>query len=72
MDWRPIDSAPRDGSEIMIFYREWLGEKNMVVSGHWHCQEGREFEATWEHSRGYGDADLWMPLPSPPVAEETK
>ena len=63
--WRMIDTAPKDGTEILLWYDDYLGEP-LVVSGHWHCEEGREFEATWEHSYGYGDAYMWMPLPDPP------
>lgn len=67
--WHPIDTAPRDPNiEIMLFYHEWCGTVNFIVSGHWHSQEGREYEATWEHSCGYGDADMWQPLPQPPRA----
>lgn len=67
-EWFPIDeNTPRDpNTEIMLYYKDWCGTKNMVVSGHWFAQEGREFEATWEHSIGYGDADMWQPLPVPP------
>jgi hypothetical protein len=61
-----MEDAPRDGTEILLFYKDFCGEKNMVVSGHWECEEGREFEATWSHSWGHGDADKWMPLPQNP------
>lgn len=66
--WKPIDeNTPRHiDTEIMLYYKDWCGEKDMVVSGHWYEQEGREFEATWAHSYGYGDADMWQPLPPPP------
>lgn len=71
MKWLPIDeNTPRGpDAEIMLYYKEWCGFLDFVVSGHWHCQEGREFEATWEHSCGYGDADMWKPLPPPPAAD---
>lgn len=66
--WRPIDeNTPRDPDiEIMLYYREWCGATDFIVSGHWHSQEGREYEATWEHSCGFGDADMWAPMrPAP-------
>lgn len=77
LDWNSdMDAAPKDGTEIMLFYREYLGEKNFVVSGHWHIDEPFEEERTWEHSCGYGDADMWAELPDPPsppmTAEELK
>lgn len=67
VDWNSdMSAAPRDGTEIMLFYRAYLGEQNFVVSGHWHVDEPFEEERTWEHSCGYGDADMWAELPSPP------
>ncbi len=68
LDWRPIDNdTPRSPDvEIMLYYREWCGIFDFIVSGHWHCVKGREYEATWEHSCGYGDADMWAPIRKPP------
>lgn len=68
--WQPIATAPKDGTEIMLHYFDFLGEP-MTVSGHWRTVAGREWEDTWEHSLGYGDADLWMPLPAPPTAPQS-
>lgn len=68
MSWNDnMDAAPKDGTEILLFYRDWCGALNLVISGHWDCQEGREFEATWQHSLGWGDADMWAPMPDGPV-----
>lgn len=67
MEWLPIDSAPRDGSEIMLHYKEYLGVRDFIVSGHWF--ENGPLDSTWEHSHGWGDADNWMPLPAPPKGE---
>jgi hypothetical protein len=66
-EWRPIETAPKDGTEILVWYADYLGQRDFVVSAHWCCEEGREFEATWEHSLGFGDADMWQPLPGPPA-----
>ncbi len=65
-EWRRIDDETPKNREIMLWYKNWLGVPDMVVSGHWREVEGREFEATWEHSLGYGDADMWSELPAPP------
>lgn len=65
-EWQPIETAPKDGTEILLHYRQWCGTTGLVVSGHWESQEGREFEATWAHSLGWGDADRWQPVPAPP------
>ena len=64
-DWQPIDSAPRDGTEVLLWYEDYLGTKDFVVSGHW-LIDVPSYEETWEHSCGFGDADMWMPLPEAP------
>jgi len=68
-EWKPIDeNTPRHVDvEIMLYYREWCGAKDFVVSGHWDSEEPFEEERTWVHSYGYGDADMWQPLPPPPT-----
>ncbi len=65
MGWRTIESAPKDGTEILLHYKEYLGSVDFVVSGHWDEGKSPE-ESTWQHSYGWGDADNWMPLPEPP------
>lgn len=81
--WRPIETAPTDGTEILL-YREDCG----VILGRWiaPCEFLNESEYTtmdpdsWETSdwfgadfvAGYritndGDPTRWMPLPAPPA-----
>lgn len=68
--WKPIATAPND-REIMLFYKDWLGEKNMVISGHWAGGDPEfDYNASWEHSLGSGDADMWAELPAPPSQDE--
>lgn len=62
--WRSMETAPKDGTEVALFYRDWCGGGPLVSSGVWLCQPGREWEATWEHELGYGDADMWAPMPN--------
>ena len=78
MEWQPIETAPRDGSEVLVISTRWLAP----VPAHYNSREYYEKE--------YGDAlymdegwypsfsflfDLpeitiepthWMPLPAPP------
>lgn len=68
--WQPIETAPKD-REIMLYYTDWLGAKDMVISGHW--DGGRlEGEETFVHSMGTGDADMWANLPTPPAILQGK
>jgi len=64
-EWQSIETAPRDGSEVLLHYKNFCGAKNLIVTGHWDDTQGPD-NATWEHSCGSGDADHWMPLPEPP------
>jgi hypothetical protein len=63
MDWQPIETAPKDGTNIL------LGWPTMVLSGYWADWRSRK---SWVTSRGeYSDKYApthWMPLPDPPVA----
>lgn len=68
MEWKPIETAPRqEDLEILLYYRNWLGKEHMVISGHWSGGNPEDdHNATWEHSMGYGDADMWRELPNAP------
>lgn len=58
--WRPIESAPKDGSSVLLFVPSyqcvgsWL---NTIEGGEW-CSGEWDVEPTH-----------WMPLPSPPPQE---
>lgn len=57
LDWRPIDeNTPRDGTMVMLWYREFLGEKDHVTAGFWD-ELLREDERTWRHAVGFGGRD---------------
>ena len=61
MEWKTIDSAPKDGTSVLVH------ECGDVVIAYWH-----ESMRKWIGPRdSYGDADYmspdaWMPLPPPP------
>lgn len=61
-DWRPISTAPLDGTRVLLHRRGWA--ENMAVgwwSGDgWNCVYGSPFL----------DATSWMPLPAPALREE--
>lgn len=66
--WRPIETAPRDGTYILIGWFEFEGQNSMEVA-FWHgtlgawCQTSKAFtsDPNWQPTH-------WMPLPSPPSA----
>ena len=59
MDWQPIDTAPKDGTAILIFGIGY--DKNPFVSG-WHCGRWADYK-TFKHPI----PTHWMPLPPNPL-----
>ncbi len=75
MDWQPIETAPRDGTEILLHQAGWgrvmLGWRG---SSMWHFYD----EPHWSEALQEDIADIngwpddkqgpthWMPLPEPP------
>lgn len=70
-DWLPIESAPKDGTEVFLWSRDRL------VAGSWRVDEGfASKEPMWldnsydDFSCGFASTPLdpthWMPLPPPP------
>lgn len=68
-EWRPIETAPKDGQLVRLFDRT-------VFDGFWHVEESRwrpamqhrslngEY-AHWGNAREVAPTQ-WMPLPAPP------
>jgi hypothetical protein len=79
--WRPIETAPREGTEVML----WLGDR--VVVGAWKCelasyhrvgwQDGAmtwksksvRREEGWHHGLVVVTPTHWMPRPAGPEVE---
>lgn len=76
--WRPIETAPKDGTDVLLFYpldglrHDWNPK---IVIGHW-----RHFESATDENwvfqsravRGYSPTyqpTHWMPLPMAPTGE---
>lgn len=62
-EWQPIETAPRDGTEILccecveIFIGFWSGNN---VDGYWDSyEEGAHYIDSYSPTH-------WMPLPEPP------
>jgi len=71
--WLPIESAPKDGTRIMLY------RKGHVVFGHWNYDRfARNPRPYWSHDdqRAFGTTDArktapthWRPLPAVPGAQ---
>lgn len=65
--WQPIETAPKDGTEVLGVVAGSLGTASVtcMVEGEWQCSDFDEYEyvsCTWEPTH-------WMPLPPPPGGE---
>lgn len=58
--WHPIETAPKDGTEILLSSADWNGD--VVLSG-WHFGAWRERADPEAETR---EPTVWMPLPSAP------
>lgn len=73
--WKPIESAPRDGSRVDLWVSYGDGEGDRVPDCWW--QDGG-WAFDWHHDRGsiamslgWAEAPThWMPLPTPPEPPE--
>jgi len=76
--WQPIETAPKDGSEILIYCgapwakiekAKWYAPWANWLTGNFPVDPARE-------SGTYGIGSFvpthWMPLPTPPTMEESK
>lgn len=77
MDWQPIETAPKDGTRIFLFFPEW---RHSVQPGHWLDSKEIRYGKIYRESAQWiveGSAFFsiherklepthWMPLPDPP------
>lgn len=62
--WLPIESAPEDGTEILV----WDGRG--ITSVRWHFSGWSLVYCGWRAEDGdFDGATHWMPLPAPPEVE---
>jgi hypothetical protein len=74
-EWQPIETAPKDGTEILLFTTyladEYYDETFSTVQiGSWDFGHDT-VEAIWRRPAGWacvkiGEPTHWMPLPEPP------
>jgi hypothetical protein len=59
-EWQPIETAPKDGTDLLLWWPYW---SKIPVHGYWSLGEWASLSAI---SEGDGPTH-WMPLPAPPT-----
>jgi hypothetical protein len=62
--WQPMDSAPKDGTRVLLWWPYWNHTRPLVgywAEGDWHASE--RLEGSSEQPQG------WQPLPPAPTGE---
>ena len=63
-DWQPIETAPKDGTHVLLGWAVGVG---LVLSGYWPDWRGRKAWVTCVGQyQGSAAPTHWMPLPPPP------
>lgn len=65
LEWQPIETAPRDGTKIIVFRPIFDGTYIPRVGVDWFGLYGGE--GTWGRSRKDTPPTHWMPFPAPPL-----
>lgn len=66
-DWRPIETAPKDGSWFLAFYPRSAAYEDQFAVAHWYEAPGNE-PMFWDAAQHRDDEQPthWMPLPKLP------
>lgn len=59
--WQPIETAPRDGTRVLLFAPATKDRAAVVRNDYWWSQE-----RAWAHMRPDHSYTHWRPLPAPP------
>tara|TARA_R110000822_G_C14902790_1_gene449209 strand:+ start:211 stop:399 length:189 start_codon:yes stop_codon:yes gene_type:complete len=60
MEWQPIETAPKDKTQVLVWRQYEYSYDHLLFGIDWF--EGGE----WQKSRKYMQPTHWMPLPEPP------
>ncbi len=67
-NWRPLDTAPKDGTRVLLYLPKPLGKTHIVI-GHWQTRNDEaprwSLELDSAHQEMPPEPSHWMPLPSP-------
>lgn len=67
-EWQPIESAPKDGTEVLIYHKHTTDSHYSAVAASWF--EGQFYASSKEDiidwSDGIKQSTHWQPLPQPP------
>ena len=67
MEWQPIETAPRDGTYVLLYWPRGDGIHETVVEGHFYtARDGDEFWWAVSRLEDRTDPTHWLPLPAPP------
>jgi len=63
-DWQPIETAPKDGTPILVYEEDW----GYPISIRWH-QPWQKWvlNGVLLDLGSWGQPQIWMPLPEPPI-----
>ena len=72
MNWQPIETAPKDGTSVLLLYYGVLHQGAFHGPSDGAIYSGRSSQYNWvsESAGGTlfdGDVTHWMPLPQPPA-----
>lgn len=76
-DWQPIETAPTDGTEFIVFHKE-AGVCACFRTGpesNWYCMDGWNTYVNADGSKRPGltsfvePPERWMPMPKPPAVK---
>jgi hypothetical protein len=73
MNWQPIETAPKDGTDVLVMYMHI--ETQVVHNAFFNVDDPGEEPAWWSYDKsevsrirldGFMTPTHWMPLPAPP------
>lgn len=75
-EWKPISTAPKDGTKVLLFIRYSENETHMTIAAWKPDRHDRAFEWPWHsiEESGYTTKFVthFMPLPAPPKGAENE